>query len=724
MPRLHLPPTAEVHDLFDLDELTAPGRAAFDLDVRASAAAFHQNRPQLISEWVQSGVLRLPSRTSTLSGRVKLHGYQPGILDALQEPGLEGVVLKGVPRIGKSTMPALAMAYYAAHEGDDVLFYERSKETAQVFHDTTLWPIIQESPAFERMLREGTRNNDTEDKWMDRLLVNGAFVRLRSAETPGAFKQIRARLACMSEVGDSAWIDGVEGDKIEAAIKRVQSYPDGKFLMESSPTDAETCVITKWYDVSDQRKFLCPCPLCGNFQELKPIVSGEKDKDGPGLRYRLDEADQVIEQFYVCEHCAKAFYEKTKVEIINAGEWHPSRVSEARVGGFFLWAIHSFDEKSSWRRICEEHFKQLRDPTKRQTFKNLWLGLAWERKDTGAVSIESLETRCEPYPAEVPDGVVVITVGGDGQAGTNKEIEAGGKPTRQEIQVVGWGHGEESWILAHIVIDDDQPFSPMTNAKVIEWLNKDWVKRDGTKMRIAAGCLDVNYRMTEGLNFVYGPDISKIATLERGKRLWAVVGRNEAKGSRTKLATLTQTANHQGRRYLRLGTQSGKDTLERRKKLSGSGPEVIHWPSSMIATKGTIYDFFKGMSAISLKKTKDTNRPYWEDKPGNEPIDCWVYAYAALQLLKENYSDVAAALSKPPAQPPQPYTGTDRSHRSEIAAAGITVVDMRATAQAKPKLIDRAPAAVSDPAQPITTRSINVTRRKPSNDMSISYHRL
>ena len=274
-------------------------------------------------------------------------------------------------------------------------------------------------------------------------------------------------------------------------------------------------------------------------------------------------------------------------------------------------------------------------PTLRQNFRNTWLGLRRERHAVGAIEIGALEMRAEAYAAPCPPGVRVITIGVDGQQGNLGGEEEGGRPARHELTATGWGYSEESWVLGHYLIEEE-PFSPAANAKMIEFFEKEWRKPDGTLMQAAGVCVDVNYQMVNGLNFVYGPDVRKLRM-----KVWPIVGKNEARGSRTKLASETQSAKS------KQGTQAGKDVLERRKRIT-DGQETIHFPRSLPRTKterNGLFDWFKSFSAIAKRMTDDTKKTYWVDRDANEAIDCWIYSLATLQLVKEASGSVKRAIA-------------------------------------------------------------------------------
>lgn len=150
---LQLPKSVDVGMLFDIEELTEPGRTDMLGQVLETSDILIPNRPVKISVWAERGQVRLPKATSTRTGKLTLYEPQNDILDAQQEPGADVVVLMGEPRIGKTTIPAIIPAYYTAWDGDDVLFYEKSKEALQVFNDSVWVPIRDASPAFKDLIR-------------------------------------------------------------------------------------------------------------------------------------------------------------------------------------------------------------------------------------------------------------------------------------------------------------------------------------------------------------------------------------------------------------------------------------------------------------------------------------------------------------------------------------------------------------------------------------------
>ena len=77
----------------------------------------------------------------------------------------------------------------------------------------------------------------------------------------------------------------------------------------------------------------------------------------------------------------------------------------------------------------------------------------------------------------MPDGVTLLTAGIDTQ------------DDRFEIEVVGWGRSEESWSVAHDVIEGDLE-TPEPWERLDAYLKQIWRRADGRGFAIMAACMD------------------------------------------------------------------------------------------------------------------------------------------------------------------------------------------------------------------------------------------
>ncbi len=75
-----------------------------------------------------------------------------------------------------------------------------------------------------------------------------------------------------------------------------------------------------------------------------------------------------------------------------------------------------------------------------QVWVNTALGETWEDRGGEVIAPEGLAARREAFGDTLPDGVLILTAGVDVQK------------DRIEAQIIGWGEGEQSWVVDHRVI--------------------------------------------------------------------------------------------------------------------------------------------------------------------------------------------------------------------------------------------------------------------------------
>ena len=103
---------------------------------------------------------------------------------------------------------------------------------------------------------------------------------------------------------------------------------------------------------------------------------------------------------------------------------------ENGVRSFWLSAFAS--PWTPWSKIVVKFLDAQGDPERLKVVCNTLLGELWEDR-TAVVDDDEMLGRREHYDAELPDGVLVLTCGVDTQ------------DNRLEYEVVGHGHGGETW---------------------------------------------------------------------------------------------------------------------------------------------------------------------------------------------------------------------------------------------------------------------------------------
>jgi phage terminase large subunit GpA-like protein len=316
------------------------------------------------------------------------------------------------------------------------------------------------------------------------------------------------------------------------------------------------------------------------------------------------------------------------------GEWRPDGApSSSR--GYAISALYS--PWVRWREIAAEWIRVRadRDLRGQQEWTNLRLGEVWLEEEN-RITVESLEKNREGYEAELPEGALVLTCGVDVQ------------DARLEAEIVGWGVGRESWGVEYAIIGGDtsdvSPAGPW--ARLTELLARSWKRADGSALAIFCTCIDSGgHRTDEVYRFCYG--LSNVR---------AIKGR-----SRTGYPIIVLKPSVIDGKYLlhNVGVDGAKDVLFSRLGLEAEGPGYCHFPTE----RSTGYDdtYFRGLISERKKKVVRAGRvttTWVQTFSRNEPLDCRVYATAALELAVESGLDLAALAAADDRRVASPSEGT------------------------------------------------------------------
>lgn len=519
--------------------------------------------------------------------------YLRGIMEALSAASpVERVVFMKGAQIG-ATEAGLNWLGYVIHHVPGVMLYvmpttESARRTVRMRVD----PLIAASPALEeRVTRPRSRDpgNSTFLKTFP-----GGQIAFTGANSAVGLRSMAARYLFLDEVDGFPHDADGEGDPIALAEQRTVSFRGRKKIyLVSTPTLEGLSRIAKAFEESDQRRYHLPCPHCGVFQALRwPQVQWPDGDRGRA--------------FYTCEACGEAIEERHKPAMLLAGEWRASAAGDGRTAGFHLSTLYSPFE--SWAEIAEEHGLVWRDPARLQVWVNTKLGETWQDRAAAVPEPLRLMARGESWGERVPASVRVLTAGIDVQQ------------DRLEVEVVGWGKGEESWSLEYHVL-----VGPPSDGVVWQKLDALLLEKrraaGGGLLPIAAACVDSgNWTQT-----VYG-----FTTPRHGRQVWAIKGRA---GQGIPLWPKRPARPQPGRPPLYvIGVDAGKELTFARLTLERPGPGYMHlsadrdldWYEQLVAER-PVRRYVKGVPVREWTKASHAR---------NEAFDCRIYAMAALHGLK------------------------------------------------------------------------------------------
>lgn len=408
---------------------------------------------------------------------------------------------------------------------------------------------------------------------------------------------------------------GKEGDPVDLAEKRTLTFWNRKVVMISTPTVKGLSRIEKAYEESDKRLFEIPCPLCGFLHALRWSNVVWHDRS-PSMG---DPAKAML----LCPACGGHFTNAQKNAAVKRGRWRATAPFSGKAG---FWINELYSPWTSIGHMAKRFLEVKDDPARLMTFVNTALAETWD--DAGeSLSEGALLARCENYPAEAPSRVLVITAGVDVQ------------PDRLELEIVGWGAGEESWSLHYRVIHGDpdiaegRPGSPWT--VLTDLLRNPILHEWGFHIAIDVTCIDSGGHNTQA---VY--DYCK---RHKASRIFAVKGRGGdgipviSSPNRKRTGMVRRPVD-----VFIVGVDQAKDTIMRRLAIESPGPGYCHFPFGRDA------EWFRQLTAEKrlVKHHKGFAKREWVKIDGrrNEALDCRVYAYAALVMYAPQMDRVAHRL--------------------------------------------------------------------------------
>jgi phage terminase large subunit GpA-like protein len=534
--------------------------------------------------------------------RVSRVPWMREILECLDpaHPAIDVVFVKPV-QVGATEGGVIWTGYCIDYEPGRFLHVQPIVDLAKRQSRTRYARLINETDCLKALVVPArSREGGNTLQWKD---FPGGTLGIIGANSAAQLRSMPAPYAHLDEIDAFPLdVDG-EGDPIELLDKRSETYQfRRKRLYTSTPLDMETSRIEPLYERSDQRVFLVPCPHCAAWQQL--LWRHPETED----RLVVWEHNRPETARYLCQACTQPWTDVDKQRVVVEGRWQASRPWALPMPvGFRLTSLYSLWVR--WSTLADEYIRAGNDPTKLKVFVNLRLAQTWKGAEVlrGDLEADRLLQRTEPYDVEVPAGVTYLTAGIDVQ------------DDRLELEIVGWGAGEESWAIAYLVLPGD-PSGPQLWEDVERVLRAPYTGGERAH-HIQAACIDTGGHHTLS---VYAFCNAQIA-----RRVWAIKGAaDQAAGIWPKRPS--QNNKLKTPLYI-VNTNAIKETIHERLAIEPPGPGSMHFPA------GCDSDYFAQLLGQRLRKeyARGKLRKTWVDKRNvrHEVLDCRALAYAALHGL-------------------------------------------------------------------------------------------
>ena len=511
-------------------------------------------------------------------------------MDSCSDPAVKEIVVMCGTQSGKSEAILNTVGYHMHHDPCPILLMQPTVDMAQSFSkDRVTAGLIRPTPALRDLVKD-SKAKDANNTTLHKVFPGGALS-LVGANSPSSLASRPIRIVLCDEVDRYPASAGEEGDPLTLAKRRAATFWNRKIIQVSTPTNRGASRIEASYQESDQRKFFVPCPHCGEHQLLL------------WKNIRWAEGQPKTARYY-CEHCGAEWSEPERHRAVSRGEWRATKPFNG-IAGFWFNAFYS-----PWVDIpdtVEEFLNAKRDPMRLKAFVNTIWAETWE--DQGDTIDERVAMRLREEYDEIPDGVTLLTAGVDVQ------------DDRLEVEIVGWGAGEESWQIEYHVLHGD-PSTTRLWSDLDEFLDRNFEHPSGEILTVRSTMIDSGGHHTRA--------VYNYAKTRAGKKRFAIKGI----GGEGKPVVGRPSKNNIGKVPLYpLGVDTVKEDLYSRLQIEEAGPRYCHFRHNMDD------EYFRQLTAekrVTRYHRGFPKKEWTKNRVRNEALDVRVYAMAALAVLNVN----------------------------------------------------------------------------------------
>ncbi len=563
---------------------------------RTASRCLAPRKPLTVSQWADTH-RRLSQKGSAEPGQWRTSRNPPlrEPMDALSARSpVREVVLKFPIQFGKTEVALNFIGYSMDHDPGPMMVALPGDVPMQKWISQKLHPMIEESPVVRQALASvASRDASNTRTFKD---FEGGQLYIEHAGSPARLKSTTVKKLIVDELDEFAVNLASGDDPVDLLNGRTSSFPaTKKELYISTPGLTGVSRIDAKFNKSDQRRYYVPCPHCGHEQHLQ----------WDGLQWSRD----LKQVWYVCRDCGSVIDEHHKTEMIERGRWVPENPG-ARIRGYHINALYyPLGLGPRWIDLAEMWREAQNDHAKLKTFINDRLAETWEDPAMRALKNNAIADRAEPYRLRTaPNGVLLVTAGVDTQ------------DNRLAVHITGWGRGMTAWTLDYVELLGD-PAEPEVWCALTDLINTPIEHESGALIRVDATAIDAGGHRTD---FVY--DYVRARKIRRPMAIFGAKPNNAPVLSKGKLLDHTRSgrSDRRGIKIHHVGTVAVKHRLySLLSSDADKAPEArkVHFSADLPP------EYFVGLISESYNPSK--NRFELRRGVRNEPLDTWVYAYAA-----------------------------------------------------------------------------------------------
>lgn len=585
-----------------------------------------------VSDWADA-YRRLSAEASAEPGRWRTDRapYQREIMNAFTVARVWKIVVMSASQIGKSDIMNNVIGRYSHLAPAPIMMIQPTIEMAQDYSKSRIAPMIRDTKVLREIYRD-VKTRETGNTILSKIFPGGRLI-MGGANSPAGLASRPIKILLADEVDRFPDSAGTEGDPVDLAAKRMTTFWDKRLGLFSTPTIAGESRIADEYLQGTQEEWQHECPNCHEYHLLthRQMVTDHQTKtDKKGNKHAT-----VYSVKWRCPECGFSF---TEEQMRRAPQKYVAQNASALSKGVRSFFVNCWASPwLTWAAVMQEWLEAEGDPEREKVVVNTRFGEPYERK--GAFdSTDAFLQRREPYNAELPDGVLILTAAVDVQ------------DNRLEYEICGWGKGEECWGIKKGIILG-VPENPEVWAALDEQLDREYRFKNGTGLIVPRTFIDSGGHYTKE---VYAYSLRRLA-----RQCFAVKGASTAGVPIIHKYAKVTTIRGRTIPLVLIGTDSGKQYVMDRLSISVPGQKYFHFPldkqeneavSEILWNRGYDDIYFRGLIAEQKVARKKNGRVVWQweniakDKR-NEPLDLRVYNLACLHSMNVDWEQLEQLVS-------------------------------------------------------------------------------
>ena len=431
-----------------------------------------------------------------------------GVCEAWDDPAVRIVALQFAARLGKTFLACGLMMSAEEHDPANGMVGAPTEQMLKDLIRDKYYPMLDRCPDTWGLIPDQSDRNQL------RIDLTTARIYGAWAKSPTTRADKDTRYKHGGEIDKWSTESSREADPLDLFMERGIEIPDGKTVLESTPTLKGLSRIERYLHAGWNCRWEVPCPNCGDRIELifgDGVTGGVKfDKLPDGMP---DVAIASRTARYLCQLCLTEWGDDKRRWAIQRGVWVPDGMTadhdgnlsgdmkgDPTIASFQLGRIYA--PTFNFGKIAAQIAQCLIDPEKWQNTRNSWAGYTHERRTAIREWHEVGQRLCGEYEmGVVPGGGIFLTIGIDVQGDAWVWV------------VVAWGRQGVGWIVDYGIA---------YSAREVEtvWRHRYGHQDGGAPMTCRMGLMDSGQGIRQ--DEVYG--FCKQLNRESGPWLWPSKG--------------------------------------------------------------------------------------------------------------------------------------------------------------------------------------------------------